>query len=656
MKKGDVQLGKPYQEYTDTKAAIEAFTSPTLGMTAVATDNPAAPLGTYNGSAWVWSNQQNLDTFMFGFVTNYDGTQETTIAFDGTNTFTLAPTGTTWSYYRNGIKYTITGSKTVTLSGSPPASKGLYYIYIDATDGTLTASTVSWNLEDTKVCVATVAWDNSATPKYWLSDERHSCSWSRRLHWEHHYSEGSEIITAPVLSGYTVTPAVPADTDNTFAISQSIMADENIKHILTALSDPNGTNTDYVVDFRASGTWNWESSAMPYRYTAAGYIQFDSAGTMTQGQTAKFYNSYFLLTNRAGAARFGIFHGQAEFSTLAAAQSEKFSDLVKTGIQIDEFVACYQLTWATSAAYSTKGKCRLASAPAKISVSASGFGAAGAIDHEALSNLLGGASGDHYHLTSAERTSVLAAVDDTSYDATSWDGDTTHAPSKNAVRDKIQSMGAGSGIPITGWIEEVGTWTRTGNYTFTIPTDVTAIYRKGTKVRYKDGGAYEYGVVISSSYGAPNTTVTLATNSDYAMAAATITNPAYSHVENPEGFPHWFNYSPSYSASGSMTWTSVTTTFAKFFVIGTRVFFVVDASGTTGGTASTALRATAPIECITTLSFCAGCVINDGASAGGNWGIIQASPDYITVNRYDVANYGLGASRRIRVEGFYEME
>lgn len=36
-------------------------------------------------------------------------------------------------------------------------------------------------------------------------------------------------------------------------------------------------------------------------------------------------------------------------------------------------------------------------------------------------------------------------VDDTAYNATTWNGDTTHAPSKNAVRDKIESMGAGGG-------------------------------------------------------------------------------------------------------------------------------------------------------------------------------------------------------------------
>jgi len=35
-------------------------------------------------------------------------------------------------------------------------------------------------------------------------------------------------------------------------------------------------------------------------------------------------------------------------------------------------------------------------------------------------------------------------VDDTAYDATTWNGDTTHAPSKNAIRDKIETMSGSS--------------------------------------------------------------------------------------------------------------------------------------------------------------------------------------------------------------------
>jgi len=115
-------------------------------------------------------------------------------------------------------------------------------------------------------------------------------------------------------------------------------------------------------------------------------------------------------------------------------------------------------------------------------------------------------------------------------------------------------------IPENGWLLRSETWTRTGNHTFTVSTDLTTVFRKGTKVRYKDGGSYEYGVVASSSYSNPTTTVTLITTSDYAMASATITDKYISYIENPEGFPDWFNWAPTITgfsadpASGIYKW------------------------------------------------------------------------------------------------------
>jgi hypothetical protein len=46
-------------------------------------------------------------------------------------------------------------------------------------------------------------------------------------------------------------------------------------------------------------------------------------------------------------------------------------------------------------------------------------------------------------------TAQQALVDDTAYDATSWNGDTTKAPSKNAVRDKIETLGAPAESSVT---------------------------------------------------------------------------------------------------------------------------------------------------------------------------------------------------------------
>ena len=98
-----------------------------------------------------------------------------------------------------------------------------------------------------------------------------------------------------------------------------------------------------------------------------------------------------------------------------------------------------------------------------------------------------------------------------------------------------------------GWAKRDETWTRTGDHQFTIAGDYTSIYRTGTKVRYGDG-ATDYGVVYTSVYSAPNTTVYLIPNSSYAMAATTITDTYISYVEAPVGFPNAFTFSPTWGS------------------------------------------------------------------------------------------------------------
>lgn len=316
-------------------------------------------------------NQHYQDIFESGLVTDYAGTQETNIAFDGVNTFTITPTGATWHYYRNGAKYEVVGAKTATLSGSAPAAAGMYYIYLNGTDGTLSVSTTPWTLEDNKVPVASVSWNDTLTPKYWLSDERHSCAYPARVHWEHHFSDGTEVIALPVITGPNVAPPSPANTDNVFSLSAGVIADEDIKTTLAALTMPSGSTVAYEVFYRTSGsTWAWVGSTVPYKYGT--YMQYDNSGSMVDITNGDYANTYLLLTNHSGSARFSIVHGQAKYSNLSSAQAEKFTSLIKTGICIDEFVAVYQFNWQASAAYSTSGKVRLAATPQPISVTASG--------------------------------------------------------------------------------------------------------------------------------------------------------------------------------------------------------------------------------------------------------------------------------------------
>ncbi len=97
-----------------------------------------------------------------------------------------------------------------------------------------------------------------------------------------------------------------------------------------------------------------------------------------------------------------------------------------------------------------------------------------------------------------------------------------------------------------GWIDCTNDdWTYVSATSFTVPTDLTAKYRKAAKLRWKEGGSYKYGYVVSSSYGAPNTTVNLYAGSDFSLAGGAITDNYISYIEEPEGFPHWFNWDPA---------------------------------------------------------------------------------------------------------------
>jgi hypothetical protein len=115
----------------------------------------------------------------------------------------------------------------------------------------------------------------------------------------------------------------------------------------------------------------------------------------------------------------------------------------------------------------------------------------------------------------------------------------------------------------------------------------------------------------------------------------------------------WDSWTPSYSASGSMTYTSVTTNRAKYLQLGKLVFFTLSATGTTGGTASNAIIATLPVTAAYSPIIFAGGYDDGGGTA--LTGIGQGSgTGSLAVSKADKSNFGLGAGRSIYVSGVYE--
>lgn len=142
-----------------------------------------------------------------------------------------------------------------------------------------------------------------------------------------------------------------------------------------------------------------------------------------------------------------------------------------------------------------------------------------------------------------------------------------------------------------GWIDANETWTYASSTTITVPSGATDKYSLGDKIKFKQDGSYKYFYII----GVNSTVLTVTGGSDYSVTNSTITDNYYSKALTPVGFPQYFNWTPTYGGTGSLTFTSVTTNVARFALVGRSVHVRIQASGTTGGSQSPALLASAPV-------------------------------------------------------------
>ena len=111
----------------------------------------------------------------------------------------------------------------------------------------------------------------------------------------------------------------------------------------------------------------------------------------------------------------------------------------------------------------------------------------------------------------------------------------------------------------------------------------------------------------------------------------------------------WTTWSPTYSANGTMTYTSVSTTYAKYIQVGKLVPFVILTSGTVGGSLNYELRFTPPVTISGQIVIGSGYAA-DGGIALGAYAIYQGS-SLVGVRKYDASNWTSGSSRGFGIYG-----
>lgn len=114
------------------------------------------------------------------------------------------------------------------------------------------------------------------------------------------------------------------------------------------------------------------------------------------------------------------------------------------------------------------------------------------------------------------------------------------------------------------------------------------------------------------------------------------------------------SWTPTYGAASPMTWSSITTDHALYMRFADLVIFSINATGTTGGTASTELNFTPPVTPRANVKFGSGCdVVENGGQQSGAWFRFTSSENLFRVIKRDASNWALSPNTGFRITGIY---
>ncbi len=97
-----------------------------------------------------------------------------------------------------------------------------------------------------------------------------------------------------------------------------------------------------------------------------------------------------------------------------------------------------------------------------------------------------------------------------------------------------------------GWIAVSDSWTYASATTITVPSDATAKYSVGDKIKIVQSASTKYFYIT----GVAATTLTVNGGTDYTVANSAISSIYYSKAASPLSFPQYFNYTYTLAASG----------------------------------------------------------------------------------------------------------
>ena len=397
-----------------TSYTYDATSALTESLPQVITPNGNAGNGRWILSAFASKGQNGFNTPI--------GPQSDSLATIGVSgsTFTLTHVAD-YDFYINGVVYRKTGNETVEITDV----HGLHIIYFDS-EGVMQCQPPGGHLDDLildNCLVAMAYWDATSNYVSLLFDERHGSSMSPATHYHLHESLGAQYDNGLSLSGFSTDGTGDDAVDAQFDINSGEFHDED-----NEISIPTDTNATIDTFFRQGVGGPWFKLA-----ATAGYPVADGAvGTqldwndynggswqLQEVTTGRFVLTHYFATNDvlSDAGVIGIM-GQNTYLSLNSARTGaevELGALLTGDLPMPELLPIATVIWQTAATYGNQVAARIRSTDTGDdyidwrTTLPVGSGST-TVDHESLANLFGGASADHYHLTSAQNTALTTGV------------------------------------------------------------------------------------------------------------------------------------------------------------------------------------------------------------------------------------------------------
>lgn len=282
---------------------------------------------------------------------------------NGTRTFTISPTVTSFDFYVEfAKKYTKTTAQNVVI----PDTEGIHFIYF-GTDGVLASTTTfSSDLFLKYALVSILYWDTTNDEALLIADERHGLVMSGATHLHLHQTLGTVLYSGLSLDSILADENGNDDTHAQLGVAAGTIADEDLIYSIAADTAPAQIPGFYLDG--ASANWRRKTKDnFPVITHPSGRLAYNewtgSLWQQSQVSNGDFVLSHLFATNDPDQPVIFV-QGQNEYANLSRAREgaeAELANLVLVGLPTAEFVAIATVIFQTRNTYSNAVEARIRS-------------------------------------------------------------------------------------------------------------------------------------------------------------------------------------------------------------------------------------------------------------------------------------------------------